>query len=130
VSQIFAAATGTQRLWNQQTVPRPRLAATDGRIVASMMDVPDRTNSLLGSDWPRSASTSRDPSPAEHSTATAQITKTDEFVIEMQGPNHLLHFILTLITVGIWAPVWIVVAIASPKRPVLVVEATKDIQAI
>jgi hypothetical protein len=31
-------------------------------------------------------------------------------------PNHLLHLILTLVTFGLWALVWIGVAIASKER--------------
>ena len=29
---------------------------------------------------------------------------------EKEGPNHLLHFILTLCTGGLWIPVWIVIS--------------------
>ncbi|WP_078344726.1 DUF2510 domain-containing protein [Mycobacteroides chelonae] len=34
-------------------------------------------------------------------------------VIVNQGPNHLLHLILTLLTCGLWIPVWIIIAIIS-----------------
>lgn len=32
---------------------------------------------------------------------------------ERKQTNHLLHFILTLITLGLWLPVWIIVAIVN-----------------
>lgn len=32
------------------------------------------------------------------------------------GPNHLLHFILTVVTCGLWLPVWIVIAIFGRKK--------------
>jgi hypothetical protein len=32
---------------------------------------------------------------------------------ERKQTNHLLHFILTLVTVGLWLPVWIIVAIVN-----------------
>lgn len=32
---------------------------------------------------------------------------------QKKGVNHTLHFILTLVTLGLWLPVWIIVAIAN-----------------
>lgn len=32
--------------------------------------------------------------------------------------NHALHLILTLITLGLWAPVWIVVAIVGKRETI------------
>ena len=38
-------------------------------------------------------------------------------------PNHVLHLILTLITLGVWAIVWILVAIlGGEKRKVISVD--------
>ena len=34
------------------------------------------------------------------------------------GPNHLLHFVLTLLTCGLWLPVWICVAIFGGRTSV------------
>lgn len=34
-------------------------------------------------------------------------------VIVNQGTNHLLHLVLTLLTCGLWIPVWIIVAIIN-----------------
>lgn len=33
--------------------------------------------------------------------------------------NHVLHLVLTLITLGLWAPVWIVVAIVGKRETVV-----------
>jgi len=30
-----------------------------------------------------------------------------------QGPNHVLHLLLTVFTAGLWLPVWIIIAIAN-----------------
>lgn len=32
---------------------------------------------------------------------------------EKKRVNHTLHFILTLVTLGLWLPVWLIVAIAN-----------------
>jgi hypothetical protein len=32
------------------------------------------------------------------------------------GPNHALHLVLTLLTCGMWLPVWLIVAVASSPR--------------
>lgn len=31
------------------------------------------------------------------------------------GPNHALHLILTLLTCGMWLPIWVIVALFSPS---------------
>lgn len=31
------------------------------------------------------------------------------------GPNHILHLLLTVLTFGMWLPVWIVVAVAATR---------------
>ncbi|BDB40502.1 MULTISPECIES: DUF2510 domain-containing protein [Mycobacterium] len=38
-------------------------------------------------------------------------------VVLTGGPNHALHLVLTLLTCGMWLPIWLIVAIASPSRP-------------
>lgn len=36
----------------------------------------------------------------------------DDFVpAEVKSPSHLLHFLLTIVTAGLWLPIWIVCAI-------------------
>lgn len=38
----------------------------------------------------------------------------DQMVLaEKQTPNHVLHLLLSLITVGFWIPVWIIVSIVT-----------------
>lgn len=32
---------------------------------------------------------------------------------EKKRVNHTLHFILTLVTLGLWLPVWLIIAIAN-----------------
>ena len=49
-------------------------------------------------------------------------TETDDYVVLVTGRrvNHILHLLLTLITVGIWAIIWIMLAIiGGEKRKVI-----------
>jgi len=32
------------------------------------------------------------------------------------SPNHILHLLLSIITVGLWVPIWIVIAISAPNE--------------
>lgn len=44
-------------------------------------------------------------------------------LVRGQRPNHILHLILTLITLGLWAIVWIaVVALGGEKREVIEID--------
>lgn len=40
----------------------------------------------------------------------------DARVIRIVGPNHALHFVATLCTCGLWAMVWLIVAIVNTRR--------------
>jgi hypothetical protein len=45
-------------------------------------------------------------------------------IVRGQRPNHILHLILTIITVGLWGLVWIaVVALGGEKRGVIEIDA-------
>ena len=45
-------------------------------------------------------------------------------IVRGQRPNHVLHLILTIITVGLWGLVWIaVVALGGEKRGVIEIDA-------
>lgn len=49
-------------------------------------------------------------------------SRTEHQVVLVKGhrPNHLLHFLLTLFTLGLWVVVWICVAVfGGEKRKVL-----------
>ncbi|OBK90815.1 DUF2510 domain-containing protein [Mycolicibacter sinensis] len=48
-------------------------------------------------------------------------------VIVSKGPNHALHLVLTLITFGLWLPVWVLVAIFSSGSRVQVAGAVSDV---
>lgn len=37
-------------------------------------------------------------------------------IVKGKRPNHILHLLLTIFTLGLWAIVWIVLAIASHER--------------
>jgi hypothetical protein len=37
-------------------------------------------------------------------------------VVVTTGPNHALHLVLTLLSCGMWLPVWLIVAIAGTNR--------------
>lgn len=45
-------------------------------------------------------------------------------IVRGQRPNHVLHLILTLVTLGLWGIVWIaVVAFGGEKRGVIEIDA-------
>jgi len=45
-------------------------------------------------------------------------------IVRGQRPNHMLHLILTLVTLGLWGLVWIaVVALGGEKRGVIDIDA-------
>lgn len=37
-------------------------------------------------------------------------------VVVTSGPNHTLHLVLTILTCGMWLPVWLIVAIVGHRR--------------
>lgn len=37
-------------------------------------------------------------------------------VVKGKRPNHVLHLLLSVVTVGLWLPVWIVLAIVKHER--------------
>ncbi|MET0492930.1 MAG: hypothetical protein ABW000_07330 [Actinoplanes sp.] len=42
-------------------------------------------------------------------------------VVSTAKPNHVLHLLLTLVTCGLWAVVWFVIAVTSKTRRVSLV---------
>ena len=38
-------------------------------------------------------------------------------LFEKQGPSHILHLILSVITVGLWIPIWILCVVLNAFRP-------------
>lgn len=52
-------------------------------------------------------------------------------VVRGRRPNHLLHLLLTIVTLGLWAIVWILVAIfGGEKRTVLQVDEFGNVRHI
>lgn len=47
-------------------------------------------------------------------------TQTQASLSKGKDTNHVLHLILSLITFGLWIPVWIVVTIAAGKKTRLI----------
>lgn len=45
-------------------------------------------------------------------------SQTDTMAVVVRGkkPNHILHLLLTVFTVGLWLPVWLLVAIVSGEK--------------
>lgn len=44
-------------------------------------------------------------------------------VVTRSGPNHVLHLILTILTLGLWLPVWILIAISVNGKTVVTTTA-------
>jgi Protein of unknown function (DUF2510) len=51
-------------------------------------------------------------------------------LIVATGPNHALHLVLTLLTCGMWLPVWLIVAIVGNRRVYLAGQPTGSNAAI
>jgi len=53
------------------------------------------------------------PPPPQPPVVINNIVGTPQPIVVSAGTNHALHLILTLLTCGMWLPVWIIVAIAG-----------------
>jgi hypothetical protein len=53
---------------------------------------------------------------AQWTDHTAPLDPVKEPVTVVEGPNHVLHFILTFFTCGAWAFVWLFIALRDKKR--------------
>jgi len=56
------------------------------------------------------------PSPPQPSIVINNTVGVPAPVVVTTGPNHALHLILTLLTCGMWLPVWLIVAIVGHPR--------------
>ena len=48
-----------------------------------------------------------------------QVESESEFqavVVRVKRPNHILHLVLSVITLGLWLPVWLVLALKKKER--------------
>jgi hypothetical protein len=60
-------------------------------------------------------------------------SQTDLQAVLVKGhrPNHLLHLVLTVLTLGLWAIVWIIVATTSKeRRAVLTVNQAGEVRGV
>jgi hypothetical protein len=48
---------------------------------------------------------------------------TQSVMVKGQRPNQALHLILTIVTVGLWAPVWTALTLFGEKRMEIEVDA-------
>lgn len=60
--------------------------------------------------WPPAAAYQQAPSSAASAAATTVVVGG-----RGSGPNHALHLLLTILSCGLWAPVWIFIA-ATHRR--------------
>lgn len=53
-----------------------------------------------------------------------EATPTPGQVVMVRGkrPNHILHLLLSLVTFGLWLPVWLVIGLSSSERRVVLSE--------
>jgi DNA-directed RNA polymerase subunit RPC12/RpoP len=54
--------------------------------------------------------------------ATAQITAECSYcrskrLFTKSGPSHVLHLILSVLTVGLWLPVWVIIVVLGALTP-------------
>lgn len=58
------------------------------------------------------------PPPPPSSIIINNVVNTTPAVVVDSGPNHALHLILTLLTCGMWLPVWVIVTVVTSGRRV------------
>jgi hypothetical protein len=80
----------------------------------------DPTNAALMRYWDGNAWTTH-TAPAQAAAAPpppVQVVVQQSNVVGGYGhrTNHVLHFILTVITAGLWLPVWIIVALSNRSK--------------
>lgn len=56
------------------------------------------------------------PPPPPPSIIINNAVHTTPTVVVDSGPNHALHLILTLLTCGMWLPVWVIVTVVAHSR--------------
>lgn len=45
--------------------------------------------------------------------AVTQYAPAQQIVVQQKRVNHVLHLLLTIVTLGLWLPVWIILALAN-----------------
>lgn len=65
----------------------------------------------------RAPSPSPPPTPPPTSIVINNTVAAPTHLVVSPGPNHALHLVLTLLTCGMWLPVWLVVAVAGGRQP-------------
>lgn len=43
-------------------------------------------------------------------------TASQVVLVKGHRPNHILHLLLSVVTVGIWIPIWLIVAVTSREK--------------
>ncbi len=56
------------------------------------------------------------PPPPQPSIVINNTVGTPAPVVVSTGPNHALHLVLTLLTCGMWLPIWVIVALVGHRR--------------
>lgn len=80
-----------------------------------IVEHPGRQGYWDGRQWTQFHDVSQVPSSAP-AVAVGNHAPVQQVVVHTEGRkrvNHLLHLFLTIITAGLWLPVWIVLAIAK-----------------
>jgi hypothetical protein len=98
---LLVAGDGQVRSGGNQAVPYPRAISAQqppilegGSLAVSKEPLPDQVERLIIKGW-------RVESQTEETAV----------MIKGESPEHMLHFVLTVLTFGFWAIVWIFLAI-------------------
>ena len=79
---------------------------------------------------PTSSSTSRSGGGLREEIAAGwrveSQTETEAVLVKGSNTNHILHLLLAVFTVGLWIPVWIIVALTSGEQRKVVSTTARD----
>lgn len=101
------------------TTPAPHIPATAVAPTIPAAWLADPTNAAMVRYWDGNAWTDH-TAPAQAAAAPpppVQVVVQQSNIVGY-GPrtNHILHFILTVLTGGLWLPVWIIVALGNRSK--------------
>lgn len=105
------------------------IVSNDGDFIQSVW-AHDVTDAVRRSDYtypyvhavPRSRHAATQPQPLPYVAPSPQPVSPVQQVVSLSQPEsrrrcpHLLHFVLTILTAGLWLPVWIIDALISGRN--------------
>ena len=55
------------------------------------------------------------PIPAQVPTVVINQAMVPSYIVARSGTNHAFHLVMTILTAGLWLPIWLIVAVANSR---------------